>query len=178
MEIGRRLRNLRLSKKITLNKLSVATGLTISFLSQLERNITFPSVKSLRKIAQALQVKVAYFFEEETKDFVFIKNMTQRRFDKKLKAFKQTLISDILNIKMEPNLLKLKENGRLVERVTPGIGEEFGFICEGNIVLTRDRQKFGLKKGDFIYFMSIKPKRLVNIGKGEALILWTQLKGA
>lgn len=176
MKIGTRLKDLRLFRKFTLKELARITNLTISFLSQLERNVTSPSLKSLRKIAQALKVKVAYFFEEgEVKDFVFIKNATHRRVDKKLKAFRQTLISDLLNVKMQPQLFSLKK-GAKVEDKTNQAGEEFGFIFKGNIVLFRKKQKFIMKKGDFIYFISIKPKKLSNIGKDEALILWTQWK--
>jgi len=65
MDLGSRLRNLRRRQKMTLEKLAKRTGLTSSFLSQVERNVAFPSVKSLREIASGLNTKVSCFFEEE-----------------------------------------------------------------------------------------------------------------
>ena len=63
MKIGYRIKKLRMQQKITLKELGERTGLTTSFLSQLERDLTSPSFISLEKIADALNTTMAYFFE-------------------------------------------------------------------------------------------------------------------
>lgn len=177
MGIGSRLRKLRSAKKVTLKRLAEATGLTVSFISQLERDKISPSLKSLRKIADVLKIKVTYFFEEDEdkKDFIFIKNASQRYFYKRSKSSQQPLISDLMNVKLQPSLIRLGSGGRLKDSFQY-IGEEFGFVFKGEVSLYREGQRFILRKGDFIYFVSIRPKIFSNISQKEALILWAQLK--
>mgnify|MGYP001605049467 FL=1 len=67
MKIGYRIKDLRTQQRVTLKELAKGTGLTASFLSQLERNLASPSVASLEKIAGALNTKVSNFFEKEEK---------------------------------------------------------------------------------------------------------------
>ena len=65
MKIGGKIKDLRTRQKTTLKELAKRTGLTASFLSQLERDLVLPSVSSLEKLAQALNTNVGYFFEDK-----------------------------------------------------------------------------------------------------------------
>ena len=69
MEIGEKIKSLRLSRKLSLKHISEKTGFTKSVISQIERGISNPSINSLRKIAQCLNAPVAYFFDEESAMF-------------------------------------------------------------------------------------------------------------
>ena len=71
MEIGPRIKNLRNSHGINLKALAEKTGLTTSFLSQLERNLTSPSINSLEKIAHALSAKVSGFFSDGKEELIY-----------------------------------------------------------------------------------------------------------
>jgi len=64
MDSGNKIRNIRIRKGRNLKEIAKRTGLTTSFLSQVERDITSPSLKILQKIAKALETEVGYFFEE------------------------------------------------------------------------------------------------------------------
>ena len=71
-EIGLKIKKIRLNKGLALKELASKSGLTSSFLSQLENGMTAPSVASLHKIAEALGIKVANLFQEgEGAEFVF-----------------------------------------------------------------------------------------------------------
>ena len=74
MKIGYRIENLRKRRNVTLNELALKTGLTASFISQLERDLTSASIDSLEKIASALDTNVVYFFDgAEQEGLVFMK---------------------------------------------------------------------------------------------------------
>ncbi|MDH5173849.1 MAG: XRE family transcriptional regulator [Elusimicrobiota bacterium] len=174
MDLGSRLRDFRRRRKMTLEELAKRTGLTSSFLSQVERNITSPSVKSLREIANALNTKVGCFFEEENgRDFIFIKKDNRRRVvNDGLKSFYEVLASDLLGIRMEPSLLVLKSGGMMEKQPGSLDGEEFAFVLKGRVELLRGTEKFIMEKGDSIYFKGVKSYKLVNIGSNEANLLW------
>ena len=174
MDLGSRLRSLRQRQKMTLEKLAKRTGLTSSFLSQAERNITFPSVKSLREIASGLNTKVSCFFEEEgRRDFLFIKKDKRKNVvNDKLKSCCQVLASGLLDIRMEPSLLILKVGGETEKQPHSDDGEEFGFVLKGKVQLLRGQEKFIMEKGDSIYFKGVKSHKIVNISNNEAKLLW------
>ncbi|MDF2617158.1 MAG: Transcriptional regulator, partial [Sedimentibacter sp.] len=64
MELGEKIRSLRLKQKISIEQLSGMTGLSKGLISQIERDITGPSVASLWKVSKALNVTMNYFFDE------------------------------------------------------------------------------------------------------------------
>jgi len=176
MEIGSRIKNLRINQRVTLKELAKKTGLTTSFLSQLERNLTSPSVKSLEKIAQALNTKVGYFFFEEVekKGFVFIKKGMGKKFiDKERNIASETLAHGLLNIKMEPVIFNLGVGAELSKELIYPEGERFGIVLKGIIELTCDEKKMTLEEGDNIYCSYPKiPQKVKNIGGTEARFLW------
>ena len=174
MDLGSRLRDLRRRQKMTLEGLAKRTGLTSSFLSQVERNVTSPSVKSLREIASALNTKVSRFFEEESrKDFIFIKKSKRKKVvNAELKSYYEVLVSGLLDIRMEPSLLILKVGGKMEKQSDSLGGEEFGFVLKGKVELLRGREKFVMEKGDSIYFKGVKAHKIVNIGNNKANLLW------
>ncbi|WP_422445273.1 helix-turn-helix domain-containing protein [Thermoanaerobacterium sp. DL9XJH110] len=65
MDIGKRLKEIRKSKTITITALSKKIGLTREYLSNIERNINTPSLQTLQKICDALGITLAEFFSEE-----------------------------------------------------------------------------------------------------------------
>ncbi|MBA7537324.1 hypothetical protein ES705_29591 [subsurface metagenome] len=174
MDLGFRLRDLRRRHKMTLEELAKRTGLTSSFLSQVERNVTSPSVKSLREIASALNTKVSRLFEEErSRDFVFVKKGKKKKsVNNKLKSRNEVLASGFLDIRMEPSLLILEVGGKIEKQSDSLDGEEFGFVLKGKVELLRGPEKFIMEKGDSIYFKGVKSHKIVNVDNSEAKLLW------
>ena len=175
MKIGSRIKALRTRQRTTLKDLSKKTGLTTSFLSQLERDVTSPSVPSLEKIAKALNTKIGYFFErEEGKELIVLKRgMGKRVLDKKRKVLCEGLASGFLNIKIEPQFFTLATGAKLTKGSLSTGGETFGIVLKGKVKLLCNSEKLILEEGDSVYLAyTRKPDKLVNIGKTSAKLLW------
>lgn len=178
MKIGYKIRDLRVNKKITLKKLAEKTKLTPSFLSQVERDLTSPSISSLEKIAMVLNTKIGNFFEtKEHKGFIFIKKaLTKNYVDKEKKVHFEILNSDFLNVKMHPQIFTVKSGVELTKELIRFHGEKFGMILKGSIQFFCDEEKLVLEEGDSIYCdYDHELRKAVNIGRSKAKLLWIVL---
>ena len=139
MKIGYRIKDLRTRQRITLKQLARKTGLTTSFLSQLERDLTSPSINSLEKIAEAMGMKVGYFFEDEDrKELIFVKrcvDQDKNTVGKEKKVFCETLASGFLNIKMHPQIFTMAVGSELVKELDFASKEKFGIVLDGKVEL-------------------------------------------
>ncbi len=172
MKIGYRVKDLRNRQRLTLKELAKKTGLTTSFLSQLERDLTSPSVSSLEKIAEALNTKVGYFFErEEGKELIFVKKgMVKKVIDEEISC--ETLASGVLNIKMQPQVFTIGIGAELTEELMRAEGEKFVMLLKGKVELLCNSEKLTLGEGDSVYCAYTQnPRRLINIGETEAKFL-------
>lgn len=175
MKIGYRIKDLRTRQRVTLKDLAKKTGLTTSFLSQLERDLTSPSVHSLEKMARALNTNVAYFFEgEKRKELIFVKRGTGQRFiGESKRIFCETLASSLLKIKMLPQLFTIGTAAGLTKELVCPEGEKFGMVLKGRVEFACDEEKIILAEGDSIYCAyTQKLKGVKNIGRTEAKLLW------
>ena len=180
MTLGERIRRIRAQRELTLEKLAQSTGLTISFLSQAERNAVSPSVESLQKIARALGTRVGAFFEEEeAKELTLVRKAQRpRAVDGKTRSTIETLASGLLNIKMEPRLLTLDVGGEWSEEFSVRAAEVFGFVLEGKVDVMRGKEeRLSLEKGDSVYLKSPQPYQIVNGGSQQAEIMWIAFHG-
>lgn len=173
MKIGHRIKELRIRQRVTLKELAKKTNLTTSFLSQLERDLSSPSVSSLEKIAEALNTKVGYFFErEEGKGLIFVKKgMGKKLIDEKISC--ETLASGLLNIKMQPQVFTIGIGAELTEELMRAGGEKFVMVLKGKVELLCNSEKLTLGEGDSVYCAyTQEPNRLINVGETEAKFLW------
>lgn len=179
IRLGLKIRNIRTSKKMSLQKLANLTKLSISFISQVERGVVSLSLDSLRKIARALNVSIAEFFEEELKDFTFIrKNKAPKVIDKETKSSYEKLVSELLGVKMKPLIFRLSKGGGIKKEVLLEEGDTFVMVIEGSIELYYDKEKFVLNKGDSFYCKAVgkRPQKIANISNREAILLWVKSK--
>ena len=178
MKTGYRIKELRTRRRITLQELANRTGLTKSFLSQLERDLTSPSVNSLEKIARALDTKVALLFEkDEGKELLFVKKGSGRRhIGDGDKVFCETLAAGVLNINMQPQLFTLVAGAELAKELFSTAGENFVMVIKGKIEFLFGEEKITLDEGDSIYYTyTRKLHKAVNIGEKEAKLLLVSL---
>lgn len=178
-ELGKKIKDIRLSKSVSLRDLAKHTCLTRSFLSQVERGKTNPSIASLERIARALNIRLSHFFEEDfPKRFSLIRKKREKKFvTKGLKASCEVLASDILDIAMVPFLFTLDVGGEIrKEQLHTYRKERFMFTQKGKIELVcsmEDKKKFVLEEGDSLYCKCDAPcKKMLNIGDREAIMLW------
>ena len=170
MDIGKKLKELRLQNELTLSDLASRSELTKGFLSQVERNQTTPSIATLEDILEALGSNLSEFFhEEEEKQIVF---STQDFFEDKQDDYTiEWVIPNAQKNEMEPILLTLAPHKRSQEMVSHR-GEEFGYVLKGTVTLVRGNKKYKLKAQDTFYLDGTKSHYLYNHGSGEAKVLW------
>lgn len=172
MDIGTRIRQLRIKNDLTLEELASRTELTKGFLSQLERNLTSPSIQTLEDIAEALGVTMAGFFSEE-KDEKIVFTPDDAFVDEREGFTIHWIVPNAQKNEMEPILLELQA-GQSSFEIAPHDGQELGYVLSGKITLNRENQKKGVvvRKGETFYIKGDQAHWLTNPGTKSALVLW------
>lgn len=172
MDIGKRMKELRVFYGLTQQELADRAELTKGFISQLERNQNTPSVSTLLDIIQCLGTTPAEFFAETgPEQIVFKKEDYFEKIDETQKNIVEWVIPNAQKNTMEPIRLTLKPGG-VSEELGPYEGEEFGYVLKGTVKLTFGTQKYTLHAGESFAFSSTKKHRLENNGKNDATVLW------
>lgn len=170
MDIGTKLRELRLSNDLTLEELASRSELTKGFLSQVERNLTSPSISTLEDILEALGTSLADFFsEKEEEQIVF--GEEDFFVDKKDEYQIEWVVPNAQKNEMEPILLSLGPNEKSME-VQAHQGEEFGYVLSGCIDVVINQQKYRAKAKETFYINGKNSHYLENPHKSEAKVLW------
>ena len=173
MEIGSKIKRLRVRLGLTQEELAARTELTKGFISQLERDITSPSIATLMDILEALGTNVSEFFSDREDDCV----MTYAADDMFIKADEEAgvtirwLVTNAQRNALEPILVTLAP-GASTEPDDPHEGEEFGYVLSGTITLVSGEQKRKVRRGDAFYFRPTGVHYLINTGKSEGKVLW------
>ena len=170
MQIGAKLKELRVLKGLTQEELADRTELSKGFISQLERDLTSPSIATLMDILQCLGTSIGEFFKETPEEqIVFGKNDFFEKADSELSNSIKWLIPNAQKNSMEPILLTLGPGGSTYMD-TPHEGEEFGYVLQGAIVIHIGAAVYKAKKGDAFYYRCEKPHYLTS--KTGASVLW------
>ena len=170
MELGAKLRDMRQQKNLTQEELADRCELTKGYISQLENDLTSPSIATLVDILNALGSNLSkFFYEEQDEKIVFSEaEYIEKQSDGMLFSW---VIPNAQKNMMEPVLVEL-EGGASTQIDFPHEGEEFGYVLEGKIAIVRAEQSAIAKKGESFYFTANKEHRIVNKGKGKARFLW------
>ena len=171
MDIGSKIRELRILNGMTQEDLADRAELSKGFISQVERNLTSPSIATLMDILQCLGTDVSDFFgqEQEEAQVVFGKVDYFEKYDAELKNTIQWIIPNAQKNMMEPILLTLEAGGSTWPD-NPHEGEEFGYVLSGSIQITIGNRIIRAKKGESFYFVSDKKHFIAS--KSGATILW------
>ena len=170
MDIGGKIRQLRMQKGLTLEELASRSELTKGFLSQLERNLTSPSIDSLDDILEALGTNLADFFQEaKVEQYTF--RAADFFVDERESCTVHWIVPNTQKNRMEPILLTLPQGGESFE-VAPHSGEEFGYIVSGAVTLECDGKQSILREGETFYLHGHTFHRLKNGEKETARVLW------
>lgn len=172
LDLGERLRAIREEKAISLSKLAEKTGYTKSFISQVEKNRTSPSISSLLRITEALGINPQEILHREgTSEKILVKKSERDLyFHKKSKAQFEFLFTKNPKRKMEPLFLTIKPGG--CSDSYSHDGEEFGTVLKGTLELTVGNETFLLEEGDCVYFNSQVEHHWKNNGPDEVVALW------
>ena len=170
MDIGVKIKKLRTQKGLTLEELASRCELTKGFLSQLERNLTSPSIATLDDILEALGTTISEFFKDEKNEKVVF---CEGDFfvDEKEGYTINWIVPNSQKNEMEPVLIEILPGERSFE-VTPNDGEEFGFVLEGRVMLVNGEKEHVVKKGETFYLTGKNFHYLRNDRKSIAKVIW------
>ena len=170
MDIGAKLKELRILKGLTQEELADRAELSKGFISQLERDLTSPSIATLMDILQCLGTSIGEFFNETPEEqIVFGKTDYFEKHDLELKNEIKWIIPNAQKNMMEPILLTLEPGGETYPD-NPHEGEEFGYVLQGNISIHIGSNTYKAKKGESFYFVSDKKHYLSS--KAGAVLIW------
>jgi quercetin dioxygenase-like cupin family protein/DNA-binding XRE family transcriptional regulator len=178
-EIGTRLRRARRAKRMRLRDVAEAVGCSESLLSKIECDKATPSLRTLHRIVAVLETSIATLFNDaEPDDVVFYRSGARMSV-----AVGGPNGGGGTGIRLE-RLVPYRE-GRVLEGnihvIAPGadnggeikhVGEEVGYVLEGEMELTVGETTAVLRQGDSFFFPSHLPHRYANRGKSVCRVLW------
>jgi DNA-binding transcriptional MerR regulator/quercetin dioxygenase-like cupin family protein len=167
---GQRFRRLRLKRRLSLAQVARVTGVSVGFLSALERGQMRSSVATLRRIARFYKTNLMSFFDTNG-DAPALVTPADRKILETSRGVRMELLA-WGNTAMEPHLFRIKPGGGSGESYAHE-GEEFLHVLRGEFEIWLQNQgHYKLKSGDSLYFESSTPHRWKNSGRSEAWILW------
>ena len=170
MDIGHKIKQLRVQNGLTLEELASRSELTKGFLSQLERNLTTPSISTLEDILEALGSSLSDFFKEE-KDEQTVFQKKDFFVDERDDYTINWIVPNTQKNDMEPILIEIPQGGKSFS-VRPHGGEEFGYVVDGTAVLIAGDKRYVIKKGETFYMTGKDFHYITNEKTKTAKIIW------
>jgi len=172
VDIGKKIRRLRIQNSLTQEELAERCELTKGFISQVERDLTSPSIATLRDILEGLGTNLRDFFNEiEDEKVVFTEEDVFITENEDYKYILKWIIPNAQKNIMEPILIELEPGGRTKED-SPHEGEEFGYVLKGSIYVYLGKEKYKVKKGESFYYKANFNHYIANAGKSKASVIW------
>ncbi len=170
MNIGGKIKELRVLKGLTQEELADRAELSKGFISQLERNHTSPSIATLIDILQCLGTDLKEFFSDSADNqVVFKKSDYFVKEDSELKNSVEWIIPNAQKNMMEPIMLTLEAGGTTYPD-NPHEGEEFGYVLSGSVEIHIGNKVHKAKKGESFYFLPKYNHYMAS--KSGAKLLW------
>ena len=170
MQLGQKIKELRMMYGLTQEELADRAELSKGFISQLERDLTSPSIATLVDVLSCLGTDLAHFFSDlEPEQVVFKPDDMFTKIDEDAKSTTCWLVPTAQKNRMEPILLTLEAGGETYPD-NPHEGEEFGYVLQGSIAIHLGNKLYRAKKGESFYFTPDKKHYLTS--KTGAIILW------
>jgi transcriptional regulator with XRE-family HTH domain len=171
-KISERIKELRTEQGMTLAELGEKAKLSTSYLSQIERDKTSPSLSTLMSIARALNVEPRYFFETETEP-AYIKRVDR---GKDGHVSSSPIVRLLLTPKVGSNKLEtyrvILQPHTVPEQLDLFSGEEFGFVLTGELTIRVGEEQIVLAAGDSIHLDAYQSRYWSNAGDTPCVVIW------
>ena len=177
--IGERIRKARLTRSMTLRALAVASGISTSMLSLVERGRVAPSLGSLILVADSLGVAMSdLIVDEPAKREEVVVHLADQRVVEHAKHLVRRLLRDDRKRGVSVAISEFPPNSDTTPTPHAHAGYEYGFVLEGKLTVEVDGVSYAIKKGDLISYSSQCRHRVWNSSKRNARTLWFNLSKA
>ncbi len=182
IDIGKKIKEIREEKGLTLEELASSTGYEKELLEKIEKGEIQPQLGTIIKLSKVLDRGLGEFLGEESdRPYCLITKEKRKRISRSTSPKGQrelysymSLAPDVKGRHMEPLIVHLRENPD--EETSIHDGEEFIFVLEGEVIAKIGDHRFELSPGDSIYYLSNYPHMLA-AKKDSATILAVIFEG-
>ena len=158
--IGSRLKEERLQQKLTLKQLSEKAGLSIGYLSQVERGYGTLSLSALKKLSSALGLEMSAFFDnhpEDENDKLLVRSWQREELQLSRQFIQYTASFSLPNTKMRGLIFELQPSFDPEEPLYSHPEEEILYVLEGSCLLTLEGKEYLLNPGDCVHIPANAP---------------------
>lgn len=172
ISVGKRLREMRTLRGLSMRALAEKSGLNINTLSHIENEHTSPSVSTLQQLAQSLQVSITDFFETNhgNKKLIY-----QKKGQRPLVLFEHGTMEDLAtgmpHFGAEPLIVTLKPGADSGKNPIVHTGREFVYCIEGRVTYVVSSEEYLLESGDTLVFEAYLPHRWRNSDSAPSRVL-------
>lgn len=180
LDLGGKIRMMRKKQGVSQKELAEKIGVTPSNISQVEKNLIYPSIPALFRLAESLTVDVGYFFEGlesgEQAGCVHRGSDGMRvGFDGPMKGVVEgmrLLPAGVKDAGVDPYLLQIAPQSKVSGHFFQHKGEEIGYVLNGSVAFWVGGQRQEAGAGDCIHFRKHMPERWENAGDTAVELLW------
>lgn len=171
VDIGRKLKSMRLSAELTQSELAARAQLTKGFISQVENDNVSISLESLNDILEALGVSLVEFFSDQNKRQVVFAPESRVPAPGHGASVYEFLVPGSSNSEMNPMFVTL-EPGEAFDEEEPHTGEEFGYVLSGSLTVRLANKRHKASRNSCFYFEANQPHQLLNTGSKPVSFVW------
>jgi transcriptional regulator with XRE-family HTH domain/KaiC/GvpD/RAD55 family RecA-like ATPase len=181
-DLGAKIKSIRLMRGLSQKHLADLTGVTPSTISQVEKNLIYPSLPALFRIAESLTIEVATFFKDNgLKKNVFVfpaekRSATALEKIAKDDAETEFLLPPDIETDLQTAIIRIRPGKKLTSHFFSHKGEELGYLMSGRLEMTINNHSYEANQGDTIYLQKNTPSQWRNTGEGVAELLWLKVK--
>jgi DNA-binding transcriptional MerR regulator/quercetin dioxygenase-like cupin family protein len=168
--VGLHLRQLRAKRRLSLAQVAKSVGISVGFLSALERSQMSASVGTLRKLARFYKTNILDFFDATGASSRQVQP-EQRKVLEAGPGVRMELLAWGNTTVMEPHLFRVAPEAGSGDSYAHE-GEEFLYVLRGELAITLEKKEYRLTEGDSFYFESATPHHWKNPGRAETWVLW------
>ena len=175
--VGRQIRDLRKAKGLTIAELAEHIERSVGYVSQIERDLSELSIPGLKRIAEALEVQISWFFHPTgaapaaERDYI-VRRGNRRRLSLTGIGVTEELLSPSLGGATELVLTRVPPRSTTGAEFVTRKAEESGLVLQGRMELWVGEKHFLLDEGDSFCFGAGESHRIHNPGDTECVVVW------
>lgn len=175
-DIGAKIKEIRKKKQMTLQILSEYTGLSLGFLSNLERNLTSPSLENLKVICDVLDISITELISTEKKEKLIIRKKDIKILE--YPQYNQTVsYIDFGVTEQVHEIMTILPGTPASDNISRHLYDEAGTVMEGELTVSLEGTEYILHEGDSIYIKRDVAHSLYNHSDKTCISYWICKRG-